>query len=121
VDGLWLLPAGPSLSDPSKLFTSPKFPELIQAVRENYDYVLIDTAPLLVVSDPCVVASWADRVLLALRLTKDVRRRAMRAKEILDTLEARPVGVVVNGIGGAGSRGYPYEAYGYQVAGRQSP
>jgi capsular exopolysaccharide synthesis family protein len=112
VDKLWLLPAGPLPPDPSELLTSSRFPELISVLREQYDYVVVDTGPLLLVSDPSVVAARVDGVLMAVRLSKNSRRQTNQAKEILMSLDTKVVGVVVNGVGGARSRGYHYGTYG---------
>jgi capsular exopolysaccharide synthesis family protein len=101
VDNLWLLPAGPLPEGPCELFTSPRFGELINLVRDSYDHVLIDTEPLLVASDPCVIASQTDGVVLTLRLTRDSRQRAKRAKQMLDRLDASMLGIVVNRMSGA--------------------
>ena len=106
IEGLWLLPVGDVSAQGSEVFTSKPFADLLSAVREDYDYVLIDSEPLLAVSDPCVIASQVDGVLLVLRPTNDSRWRAERAKELLDAIDVRPIGVVVNGLGGPGSRGY---------------
>jgi capsular exopolysaccharide synthesis family protein len=126
VDNLWLMPAGPLPADPSEVVMSPRFAELINRVRDQYEYVLIDTGPLLLVSDPCAVASRSDGVLLSLRLTKDSRRRAERAKEILDTLDAELIGVVATDLGGPRSRRYRNSLYGgcdgyFDEAGNGSP
>jgi succinoglycan biosynthesis transport protein ExoP len=115
VPGLSLLPCGPVPSNPAELLTAPRFKELLDVLREQFDFVLIDTPPLLAVTDPSVVAPRVDGVLLTLRLTKNGRPSAERAKEMLDTLGANVLGVVVNGIdrNGSGSYGYGYGYGGY--------
>jgi polysaccharide biosynthesis transport protein len=115
VPNLAVLPCGPRPANPAELLTSPRFKELLDIIRAQYDYVLIDTPPLLVVTDPCVVAPRVDGVLLAIRVTKNGRPFAERAKEILNSLGAHVLGVVVNGLGGnAGGRyGYGYDSYNY--------
>ncbi len=101
VENLWLLPAGLLPNGPCELFTSPRFGELINLVRDSYDHVLIDTEPLLVASDPSVIASHADGVLLALGLAHDSRLRAMRAKQMLERIDVNILGVVANRLSGA--------------------
>jgi capsular exopolysaccharide synthesis family protein len=115
IPNLAILPCGPRPANPAELLTSPRFKELLDIIRAQYDYVLIDTPPLLVVTDPCVVAPRVDGVILAIRVTKNGRPFAERAKEILNSLGAHVLGVVVNGLGGnAGGRyGYGYDSYNY--------
>src|SRR5262249_17905842 len=78
---------------------------------------VVDTPPLLAVTDPCVVASRVDGVLLTLKLGKNSRPVAERAKEILAGLGATMIGVVVNGVAGKdAAAGYGYEHYSYGYA-----
>ena len=74
-----LLPCGPRPANPAELLTSPQFQEVLDALRGAYDFVLVDTPPLLAVSDPAVVAPRVDGVLLTFRMTKKVRPAAERA------------------------------------------
>jgi capsular exopolysaccharide synthesis family protein len=109
VPGLWVLPGGPRPPNPAELLTSPRLPELLAHLRERFDFVLVDTSALLAVSDPGAVAPRVDGVLLVVRVGKDNRPQAERARELLGTLKATVAGVVVNGAGRRG--GYGYEEY----------
>ncbi|MFO0814636.1 MAG: polysaccharide biosynthesis tyrosine autokinase [Gemmatales bacterium] len=114
IPGLSILPCGPIPPNPAELLTSPRFKELMDELREQYDYVLIDTPPLLVVTDPCVVAPRVDGVLMTMRVTKNGRPIAERARDILVSLGAKPLGIVVNGVSMQGPSGYGYGGgYGY--------
>jgi polysaccharide biosynthesis transport protein len=115
VEGLDVIPCGPIPPNPAELLTSPRFPEVLNAIRAQYDFVLVDTPPLLAVTDPCVVAPRVDGVLLNIRVSKNGRPHAERAKEILSTLGVTVVGVVVNGLDGgrAGEYGYAHYQYSY--------
>jgi capsular exopolysaccharide synthesis family protein len=114
VEGLRILPCGPLPPNPAEMLTLPRFKEVLDGLRDEYDFVLVDTPPLLEVSDPCVVVSRVDAVLLTVRVTKNNRPQAERAKEILMTLGAKVLGVVVNGVGGPGSPAwYRHAPYGY--------
>lgn len=100
--------------NPAELLTSARFKEVVEEARGAFDIVIIDTPPLLAVSDPCVVAPRVDGVLLTIRLHKDSRPAAERAAEILSGLDARLLGVVVNGFGASGGHGYKgYHGYKY--------
>jgi len=115
VAGLSILPCGPRPSDPAELLSSPRLHEALQAAREHYDFVLVDTPPLLAVTDPSVVAPRVDGVLLNIRLSKNSRPDAERAREVLSTLGAKMIGVVVNGVGPDGvGYGAPRDHYSYQ-------
>jgi polysaccharide biosynthesis transport protein len=114
--GLSLLPCGPRPANPAELLTSQRFVEVLEEVKKNFDFVLIDTPPLLAVSDPAVVAPRVDGVLLTVRITRKTRPAAERAKEILTAMGANVVGVVVNDLEvgkNGGIYGYGY-GYGYR-------
>jgi succinoglycan biosynthesis transport protein ExoP len=116
IPGLDVLPAGPVPPNPSELLTSPQFPALLETLRGRYDFVLVDTPPLLAVTDPCVVAARVDGLFLVIKLSKDARPKGERAREILTSLGVKVFGVIVNGItrrGGAGL--YAVERYDYSA------
>jgi capsular exopolysaccharide synthesis family protein len=113
VPGLSLLPCGPRPTNPAELLTSVRFQELLGVLRDRADFVLVDTPPLLAVSDPASVAPFVDGVLMTVRLSKSVRPQAERANDILASLGAHLLGVVVNGTAGYGPKyNYAY-SYGY--------
>jgi Mrp family chromosome partitioning ATPase len=117
VPGLFLLSCGALPPNPAELLTSPRFQDLLEELRARYDFVLVDTPPLLAVTDPGVVAPRVDGVLLTIRLSKKSRPKAERAKEILNTLQAKILGVVVNGVSkhaGAGRYGPEQYEYSYE-------
>jgi capsular exopolysaccharide synthesis family protein len=115
IEGLTLLPCGPVPHNPAELLTSPRFQELLGLLRERYEFVLIDTPPLLAVTDPCAVAPRVDGVLLALRLAPNGRPQAERAREMLGVLGAKILGIVVNGVShGKGAGLYSASHYTYE-------
>lgn len=114
IENLSLLPCGPIPQNPAELLTLPRFGELLEILRNRFDFVLIDTPPLLLVTDPCVVAPRVDGVILTIRVARNSRPQAERAKEILSTLGVEVLGVVVNGVGrqhGRAGYGYGYDHY----------
>ena len=123
VDGLSVLPCGKRPRDPSELLTRPEYEQLIAVLREKYDYVIIDSPPVLVVNDPCSVAPRADAVLLCVRLSRHTRDFGVRAVEQLSDVGANISGIVINGVEEADAYGYgnyrysdyryTYKGYGY--------
>jgi len=98
VPGLWVLPSGPRPPNPIELFTSPDFTDLLEALRDRYDFVLIDTPAVLDVTDARAVAPLTDEVLLTIRVSRDGRPQAERAKHILASLGVKVTGVIANGL-----------------------
>jgi capsular exopolysaccharide synthesis family protein len=114
VPNLSVLPCGTRPSNPAELLTLPRFADLLEELRDGYDFVLLDTPPLLAVSDPCIVAPRADGVLLTIRVSRNGRPAAERGRDLLAALRAQVFGVVVNGVGKQGAMaGYGYEHYHY--------
>jgi len=110
VDNLFILPCGPRPANPAELLTSPEFQAVVDKLRADFEFVIIDTPPVLAVSDPLVVAPRVDGVLLVFRMTKKARPTAERAREQLAAVGSNVLGVVVNG---TGQRREDYYGYGY--------
>jgi len=110
---LSILPCGPLPSNPAELLTSPRLQELLDSLRQQYDFVLVDTPPLLTVTDPTVVAARVDGVILTIRLSLTGAPHAQQSREILTSLKAKLLGVVINGVSNR-SDSYGYGgSYGY--------
>ena len=109
VPSLSLLTAGISPANPAELLSSPRFERLLTDAKREFDFVLVDTPPLLVVSDPCVVASHTDALLLVVRYAKNKRIAAQRAAELLETHGVNVIGVVANGVQRSATDGYGYD------------
>jgi capsular exopolysaccharide synthesis family protein len=116
VANLSVLVCGTPPPNPSELLTSARFRELLDSLRKEYDFVVIDTPPLLLVTDPSVVAPSVDGVILVVRMQPNSRRPAERSREVLKAVGASVVGVVVNDIGEHArlAYGYEYSYHGYE-------
>ncbi|MEI7457820.1 MAG: polysaccharide biosynthesis tyrosine autokinase [Pirellula sp.] len=112
VENLSALICGRRPANPAELLSSELFGDLVSELRSRFDFVIIDTPPMLAVSDPANVASHVDGVLLAIRLRRNLRPIASRAAQMLHAINANMVGVVVNGIG-VGGNSYGYGGYRY--------
>ncbi len=112
IPGLSIIPAGPTPPNPAELLTGLRLRPVLESLRERFEYVIVDTPPLLAVTDPGVVGPQVDGVILTLRSTKNARVEAKRAKEILDNLGINIFGVVVNALDDS-KRQDEYGYYGY--------
>lgn len=109
---------GEQAPNPTELLGSLNMATLLAELREAYDYVILDTAPISLVSDATVVASQSDGVILAVRYGKTNREEVAAARNALDQVNARVLGSVMTfrpasrkGTYGSGY-GYGY-GYGY--------
>jgi capsular exopolysaccharide synthesis family protein len=113
---LHIMPSGPIPANPAEALTLPEMPELLDLLREEYDFIIIDTPPLLVVTDPSITASMTDGVVMTVRVRRKSRPNAREAANILRAVGAKLLGVVINNSDEAsvsdGYRGYGYYRYG---------
>lgn len=109
VEGLSVLASGSLPPNPAELIASPAFETMLKSAEEEFDLVLVDTPPILAVSDPCIAAQRTDAMILVLRLAKNRRTAAKKATELIQTNNIPVIGVVCNGTDAAAD-GYNYRA-----------
>jgi capsular exopolysaccharide synthesis family protein len=93
---LFVIPAGPVPTNPAELLFSPRFTQALAALGERFAHIVIDTPPLLGVSDSLVLAPRVEGVILVLRHRHAGRDAAQRAVQMLGSVRARLLGVVLN-------------------------
>lgn len=108
VPNLDILTAGPKSDQPGELILDPKFEQMLELARERYDFVVIDSPPVLAVTDGSAIAPLADGVILVFRISKRSRPHASQARETLEMIGAKMIGVVVNGLSDQVQYGYSY-------------
>jgi non-specific protein-tyrosine kinase len=96
VPGLRVLPSGPQPPNPSEALGSRRMRQALEEMRQLADVVILDSPPLLAVADGLVLGATVDAAILVVRSGATRRTLAQRAKEQLDRVEARLLGVVVN-------------------------
>ena len=116
---LTVLPVGSTPPNPSELLSSQQMRHLLQDLRERFDVVVLDAAPLLPVADGAIVASATDGALLIARYGQTTRDQAERAAEAMERVDARLLGTVLNFVPER-RRGYGY-GYGYGYGEQTQP
>jgi capsular exopolysaccharide synthesis family protein len=96
VDNLWLLPSGPLPPNPAEILGSRRMQDIIETLKARADIVLFDAPPVIAVTDAAVLGTKVDGVLLVVRAGKTRREHASRAKELLERVNVRLVGAVLN-------------------------
>jgi polysaccharide biosynthesis transport protein len=112
IPGLYVLPAGPVPAYPAELLASDGMAELIRICRRHYDYIIIDGAPILPVTDSALLSRYADFTLVVARHNVTDRRSLERTCQILRSQGVRDIGMVLNGV--KASVGAQYRYYGYK-------
>ena len=105
-----ILPAGPQPPNPSELLGSSAFAELLQKLRAQYDLVLLDSPPSLLVADPISIASLVDAVVWISRAGVVTRPYLNRATGMIDRHQMPVIGFVINGVS-SNEAGYGYGSY----------
>lgn len=111
-----VIPAGALPANPSEVVGSAAMVNLIQALRKQYDFVVIDSPPVSVVTDAAILSRFADSVLLVARANITTRQSLSTSKKNLEDVNARILGVVLNDFD-AKSRAYgrgSYYSYSYK-------
>jgi succinoglycan biosynthesis transport protein ExoP len=96
IPGLYVLPAGHMPPYPSEMLGSEALPQLVQQWRKQFRYIVIDTPPVLAVTDSVVSARVADVVVLVVRSESTRRQSLLRTRDLLKKAHANIAGVVVN-------------------------
>ena len=91
---LSVLPAGPYLANPHEALKTPRLGELIQEARQQYDYIVLDTPPLLLVPDCRIFGKWVDGFLMVVGAHVTPRRLVEQAQNLMDP--SKLVGLVFN-------------------------
>jgi capsular exopolysaccharide synthesis family protein len=114
-----LLPAGPPIQNPVALLQSPQFGDLLTSIEDaGADFVLIDCAPLLPVSDTLAITEHVDGVVVMAVAGRTRKSNLVATVERLRNVGAEVVGVILNGVPvGKGYGGYGYGGYGYGYGG----
>jgi polysaccharide biosynthesis transport protein len=94
--GLWVLPAGRIPSNPAELLGSKRFEDFVKSLMGHFDWVIIDTPPVMAVTDPSIVAHLATGVLFVVGAEMTARQAAQRALEQLQHAHAKVIGAVLN-------------------------
>jgi len=113
-DNLSFIPRGALPSNPSELLMHPKFAALLEQVAHAYDLVIIDTPPVLAVTDAVVVGNHVGTCLLVVRFGHNQQREIALAKQRLEQNGVLVDGAIVNGVEKRAGGLYTYGYYGHR-------
>ncbi|MEI5989604.1 hypothetical protein A5881_001097 [Enterococcus termitis] len=108
VDNLFVMTSGPKPPNPSELLDSRRMKELILELKQQYDLVIFDMPPVVAVTDAQIVSSKTDGTILVVRENVSKRDSLLKAKSLLEMVDANILGVVYNGSKNISDQGYYY-------------
>jgi len=112
IQGLDLLACGPDVPNPAEVLNSEAFAKLLELLANRYDRVVIDSPPVMPVTDALILGAVCDVAVLVLRAEKSTKKTCQQARHGLLSVGAHLLGVVVNDVPKKGRYGY-YGSYGY--------
>ncbi|MFU8893355.1 MAG: GumC family protein [Luteolibacter sp.] len=108
VDNLYFMPSGILPSDAAGILNSRRMSELIADVKQRFDLILIDSPPILGVSDASVLASEVDLTMIVVQHRKLPRHMLMRVKQAVENVGGSVIGVVLNNVDVRSDSQYQY-------------
>jgi len=120
IDNLFLVPAGPFPPNPSELLSSHKMKDFINAAKKQFDFILLDTPPVAVVTDAVILSQAVDGTIIVLESGKTSRRAIPRVNQMLKEARGRIVGVLFNQISPEQSGYHYYHYYGKTTTTKQA-
>lgn len=114
IEKLWVMPAGGIAPNPSELLAQPRFRELLDALKGEYDRIVIDSSPVLAVRDPLLLAPHVDACCLIVRAGHSPAKASAQAVRLLAEANAPAAGIVLNAVrqGSGAYYAYAYRTYG---------
>jgi capsular exopolysaccharide synthesis family protein len=101
VPHLDILPVGAKAPNPAELVGSESMKRLLAGLKDRYDFILVDTPPVMAVADALLISRQVDSVLFVVRSGRTPRSVAREARQKLVQVKARIIGVILNDISGA--------------------
>jgi polysaccharide biosynthesis transport protein len=98
IPNLSLLPCGPIPPNPAELISSEKMRDMLDLLADRYDHIVIDSPPLINVTDPVILSTMVDGVIMVVQAGKSTRDVVRRASQELTGVGAKVFGVVLNNV-----------------------
>lgn len=98
IENLTLLPAGKGPKNPAELLSSYRMRDLLKILRNHFDYIILDTPPVLPVTDPSVIGSQVDGVVMVVHAGRTQRNIVQHAKHLLDQARVKVLGYIMTNV-----------------------
>ncbi len=113
IENLHIITTGILPPNPSEMVGSKRMREFLHEIKQEFEYVLFDSPPMIAVTDALVLAPWVDGVVVVIRSGKTDQDAAMRSFELLQNVHGRALGVLLNDVSSSNMYGSYYYYYYY--------
>lgn len=114
IDNLWYVPSGPVPPNPAELIESKKMEEFFEKAKKKFDFIIVDTPPVAIVTDALLVSGFTDFYLFVVRQRYSSRNTLKLIDELYNNEGIKNLGLVINDISMSGYYGYGLR-YGYSM------
>lgn len=111
IENLTIMTSGPIPPNPSELLASKSFKELLESFEEFFDFIVIDTPPVLAVTDAVIMSTLTDGTILVTNVETNNKHRLIKSKDILVNSDANILGIVLNNVEKSSKDDYYYYEY----------
>ena len=98
MDNIDFIPRGKNPDNPASLLSSDHFSNMIKELSAHYDYIIIDTPPVLAASDAVIVSQYADKVLMVARYDKSIEGQVAYAVKQMNKVNIQVDGIIINDV-----------------------
>ncbi|RYG02269.1 MAG: polysaccharide biosynthesis tyrosine autokinase [Chitinophagaceae bacterium] len=115
IDDLYVIPCGPIPPNPAEMLLSERINDLFTSLRQRFDTVIIDTAPVGLVSDGVILGKYADASIYIVRYNYTLKKQIQLIDDIFRNKKLPHLSIIINDISAGGGYGgyYGYGGYGY--------
>lgn len=112
LENIWVIPSGPHPPNPAELLESKRMKLLVKGLKQEFDFVLLDTPPVLAVVDAVILSAVADGTVVVIKVNKTTRKALAGTVQALNKSKAQIIGIVYNEMEMRGMGLYaPYHSY----------
>ncbi|TDM19508.1 CpsD/CapB family tyrosine-protein kinase [Macrococcoides caseolyticum] len=111
IENLSIMTSGPIPPNPSELLASKRFKELLSIIEQYFDIIIIDTPPVLAVTDAVIMSTLVDGSILVTNVEINNKHHLLKAKDMLLKSDANILGIVLNNVDQSSNNDYYYYQY----------
>ncbi len=112
IENLYLIPAGKIPPNPAEMLGSKNMEKLLEKLKEEFDIIILDTAPLQAVTDAQILSTKVDATILVVKSNVTNKDSLLQAKSLLEKVGANIIGTILNGVEEKRGKYYHYYYYG---------